>query len=529
MVKIGRPKGRSMEAQRQTDPAFSAHIFWKVRAEEFEQAFPTSNDTSLEVEYVRKVLDAIVTATRNVSDHANKHDTVRELSEKYLRNFTLPQSDAYFSALYGAANMAFIAIKQYNTPKDDGFRSPKKTARIPQETPPPVVETVNQYQVLEPNDELTPPTNGDTAPNQSTSREEPKSAKPPPIILVGNKRTHEVMTKITKSTSLPATIISRPDHTKVHIQNAEDAKKISAACKENNVEFYTWSAKKDNPIRVIIKMLPADMPTENIKLALEEKGLTILKVTQMTSRNKERDARTPLPLFLIDLPKEEGSRKIYEVNRLLYYVVKIEAYKSRRQFVQCYRCQRLGHTWQNCNALPRCVFCGADHLHKTCPKKAIPDAPPKCCNCGNAHPANYRGCDIFKVEKERREGRIATNNQQKGRSNFEKTASESRNTRSFPTAKRVDPKVTFAAASNRTQDWPPISPDPPTSRDTNYNNSPPSQPPPAAIGLQDPEFMWYFGLAAGIYDQFRSTANPVDKMFIVLRALSELQAASCQR
>ena len=40
----------------------------------------------------------------------------------------------------------------------------------------------------------------------------------------------------------------------------------------------------------------------------------------------------------------------------------------------------------------RCVKCGNNHIHTSCTKTKT--EPPKCANCGEDHPANYRGCKI---------------------------------------------------------------------------------------------------------------------------------------
>ena len=57
--------------------------------------------------------------------------------------------------------------------------------------------------------------------------------------------------------------------------------------------------------------------------------------------------------------------------------------------VQCYRCQRLGHTALACKApRPRCLFCAGNHKQDDCPDKN----KVHCSNCKEAYRANARKC-----------------------------------------------------------------------------------------------------------------------------------------
>jgi len=73
----------------------------------------------------------------------------------------------------------------------------------------------------------------------------------------------------------------------------------------------------------------------------------------------------------------------------------VEPYKAP-EILQCFQCQRIGHTRQTCHNNPRCVKCTEGHLAADCPKKTR-EAPAKCANCGGDHPANYRGCKTIQA------------------------------------------------------------------------------------------------------------------------------------
>ena len=59
--------------------------------------------------------------------------------------------------------------------------------------------------------------------------------------------------------------------------------------------------------------------------------------------------------------------------------------------IQCYNCQRLGHTANNCKGKKRCLKCGECHIYKECTTEKQ-----KCANCGQEHMANSKQCNIIK-------------------------------------------------------------------------------------------------------------------------------------
>lgn len=74
-----------------------------------------------------------------------------------------------------------------------------------------------------------------------------------------------------------------------------------------------------------------------------------------------------------------------------------QTYKCNEYYpqpVRCYRCQRFGHMGNQCHGKPRCSKCGGEHEWKECKEENM-----KCCNCGEAHSAAYKGCSKFEDEK----------------------------------------------------------------------------------------------------------------------------------
>ena len=86
---------------------------------------------------------------------------------------------------------------------------------------------------------------------------------------------------------------------------------------------------------------------------------------------------------------------MYQITTLFHTVVKVEAPHVKRAIPQCMRCQKYGHTKKYCRNSPKCVKCAEQHLTSECPRK-VQDDTVKCANCGDQHPANYRGCMVHK-------------------------------------------------------------------------------------------------------------------------------------
>ncbi|VVC30673.1 Hypothetical protein CINCED_3A005070 [Cinara cedri] len=53
-----------------------------------------------------------------------------------------------------------------------------------------------------------------------------------------------------------------------------------------------------------------------------------------------------------------------------------------------------GHTQMYCAHTPRCVRCAEHHITSACIKSR--NLPAKCALCQDEHPANYKGCQIYK-------------------------------------------------------------------------------------------------------------------------------------
>lgn len=89
---------------------------------------------------------------------------------------------------------------------------------------------------------------------------------------------------------------------------------------------------------------------------------------------------------------------------------------NRNPLKQCFNCQRFGHHSSECGLPTRCVKCVEQHKQGECKKIKGADEP-ACCNCGQSHPANYRGCvkakDYLKNVRKPNNPRVTTSSKRK--------------------------------------------------------------------------------------------------------------------
>jgi hypothetical protein len=131
--------------------------------------------------------------------------------------------------------------------------------------------------------------------------------------------------------------------------------------------------------------------TEDIKSAIEQLRHTVLNIHNI----QQQRTNTPLSLFLIDLKPQDNNKDVYHIETLNRTKVQFEPPRPKRAIPQCGKCQRYGHTKAYCYHNPRCVKCAGTHSTTNCPSKERSDQV-KCVLCSGNHPANYKGCTVYK-------------------------------------------------------------------------------------------------------------------------------------
>lgn len=168
-------------------------------------------------------------------------------------------------------------------------------------------------------------------------------------------------------------------------------KGIISFFKTKNVSYFTHRLKQERSFRVVLKNVHHSTPSEDIIEDLADLGYVAENVYNI----KHAKTKEPLSMFFIDLKNDPNNKNIYSVTKMGNKIVSFEPPNKRREIPQCKRCQRFGHTQNNCGRSFRCVKCTGNHSTTSCPKPNR-DTPATCTNCGEDHPANYKGCQVYR-------------------------------------------------------------------------------------------------------------------------------------
>lgn len=255
----------------------------------------------------------------------------------------------------------------------------KRKVIKPKGQTPVITNTQNMFQALE------------TENNVTQEQPEKTEQKPPPIFvpnILNFQGLSDTLNTVAKD-QYQCKIIGK-DQVKVQSADVETFRKIVHLLHEKNTEFHTYQLKHERNYRVVIKNLHYSVDLDNLKVEIEEYGHKVSNIYNI----KQRLTGKPLPIFFVDIQPATNNKDIYNIDFLCNTKITIESPRIKRDIVQCARCQRYGHTKAYCFRQPRCVKCGENHLTKTCKKDR--DTNPICALCGGSHPANYKGCNVYK-------------------------------------------------------------------------------------------------------------------------------------
>jgi hypothetical protein len=219
--------------------------------------------------------------------------------------------------------------------------------------------------------------------------------------------------------------------TQIQCASIADKKIMMQALKERLINFHTFSEPSEKAATYVLKGFYSESE-ENITSLLQEAGVPVFKVSVLFKNEFHSlyavsfNASSNINLNILN----------HTYSTVSYVKVKWESFKSKKKIpVQCHRCQRWGHTSNNCGFPYRCVKCCESHEVGKCQKKAH-EGTPKCVNCNGEHSANHRGCDAFKSfvkNQERKATKASSRNlNQPNQARLNQPAQARLNANSFP-------------------------------------------------------------------------------------------------
>jgi len=185
--------------------------------------------------------------------------------------------------------------------------------------------------------------------------------------------------------------VQSQEQVRVQAKTIETYDKIIESLKEKNTEYHTYQKKQEKSFKVVLRHIHHSTEIESIKEEIESHGHKVRNIFNM----RQKITKKPLSLFAVELEPANNNKSIYTIEYLLNMKIKFEVPHYNREIPQCTNCQRYGHTKNFCSRAPRCVKCTGSHRTSNCLRKKRSDQV-KCVLCEGNHPANYKGCEIYK-------------------------------------------------------------------------------------------------------------------------------------
>lgn len=241
------------------------------------------------------------------------------------------------------------------------------------------IETSNRFSELE-------------VEQETIVKELAREPRPPPIFVDRVSNIQPLINLLDKHVNGKYTIkVLQNDRVKIQPHTTETYPETVKLLKDKDTEFYTYKPKGERSFKVILKNMHPSMDTNDIKTQLNEQGHIVTNIWNI----KQRSTKKPLPIFIIELKPQTNNKLIYDIKRLLNCNIYFEPPRPKREIPQCSNCQQYGHTKKYCHRKPKCIKCAGDHSSSTCEKKGrLSDV--KCVLCDGNHPANYKGCNVYR-------------------------------------------------------------------------------------------------------------------------------------
>jgi len=102
-----------------------------------------------------------------------------------------------------------------------------------------------------------------------------------------------------------------------------------------------------------------------------------------------KSTKGPFPIFFIDIEPSLNYTDIFKMSLLCFTKIKVKTPHSKKDILQCRRCQAYNHTRSYCKHSYRCVRCGEEHESTSCTKNRCSSA--KLALCRRNHPVKFEG------------------------------------------------------------------------------------------------------------------------------------------
>lgn len=238
-----------------------------------------------------------------------------------------------------------------------------------------------------------------------TQPKEKRPSKPPPIILYGIEEVNcltELLKSVADGDSFTYKIVNK-NQLRISCKDVPTYKTIITIVREKGLVGHTFNLKDQRCYRIVIRNLHHSTPTSAITEEIERTGNTVYGEIINVKYGPEKK---PTSTFFVNVAPGPNNKAVKDIKYIYHQSVTIEDPKKKTTLPQCQRCQQYGHSKNYCMRPYRCVKCAESHKTSDCPKKDR-RTPALCALCQGAHPANYKGCEVYKEILARKKPRNA--------------------------------------------------------------------------------------------------------------------------
>ncbi|GBP34189.1 Nucleic-acid-binding protein from transposon X-element [Eumeta japonica] len=133
------------------------------------------------------------------------------------------------------------------------------------------------------------------------------------------------------------------DKIKITVPDVVTFRSLNKYLIENKVQFHTYALEEERKLKVVIRGVPEDICTDDIKSDLVNQGFPVVAVYRITRRDGSTTG-----LVLAVLPKTDEARAISQPLESMWPLRHPRGGSTQRGVPsQCQRCQRYGHASAN--------------------------------------------------------------------------------------------------------------------------------------------------------------------------------------
>lgn len=181
---------------------------------------------------------------------------------------------------------------------------------------------------------------------------------------------------------------------KIFVYSSDDYNKFADHLKSENIEFFSYEAKHDKALKVVLYGLPM-MDINDIDGDLKSNHNVTPTSVEVLKSNSNTDQHT---LYLLSF-KSINFGLLKQIKSIKNTIINWRMYSPKYKGpTQCNNCSLYGHGARFCRRLSRCSLCTQNHSTLTCPLKDKvndQDVAFECINCKEKKlPYNHQASDV---------------------------------------------------------------------------------------------------------------------------------------